>query len=863
MSLQTRLGLKTEPLFLIDGHAFIYRGFYAYPDFKRSDGFPTSAMYIVFKLVLKLLREERPAHLVFITDGKGPTFRNELLPTYKANRPRMPEGLAAQLEPLKAGLRLLGVPVLEAKDGEADDYIASLAGRFKGQRSVVLVGADKDLRQCLDEDVVMWDPAHGKEKLITRDGFVEETGLQPHQWADYQAMIGDAADNIPGIPKVGPKTAMGFLRRFPSLDQLRKNFDRLTAKEQTLLAPHMEQVFVYRQLTTLRTDLCAELALDDLTVGPVDEGALEFFKEYEFRSLLSEFQALAAKSNRAAKSDAAVKQAQPHADLVPDDNAQPRPVRVEPRLVPALPPMAGREVGLHGESGRWILGTDESELLFMGPAADLGRALEGATVHVTSYKSVLEAGRLDLSRCAEVFNIELAAYLLSPEERNYSLERIRDGLGEEVDVHRENLGQTVLAVARVLRARLAGSELLGLLRGLEQPLTEVLVRMEKRGIRIDAAKFRDFLVMVQAELDRLTQAIHAQAGGEFNIRSSQQLAEVLFTKMGLASKQKTQGGAQSTSSAVLDGLAAEHPIVADILEFRMYEKLRSTYLEPLPLLADSSGRIHTTFNQLATATGRLSSSNPNLQNIPIRGSLGPRMRSCFVAPDGCRLVAADYSQIELRVLAHMSGDPTLLDAFAAGDDIHARTASILFDKEKVSPDERRKAKTINFGLLYGMGPQKLGRELGISLKEAKAFIQVYFSKLSRVREFYEEIEAGAKSLGYVTTLAGRRRMLPDINSRNVNMAQQARRMAINTVVQGSAADIIKKAMLEVDKSRVIGELGASLILQIHDELLLEAPTERAGAVGEAVAGIMTSVYRLTVPLAVDWGVGGDWSEAHR
>lgn len=854
MSLQTRLGLKTEPLFLIDGHAFIYRGFYAYPDFKRSDGFPTSAMYIIFKLVLKLLREEKPSHLVFVTDGRGPTFRNDLLPTYKANRPRMPEGLAAQLEPLKSGLRLLGVPVLEAEGCEADDCIASLAARFKAGRSVVIVGADKDLRQCLDDNVVMWDPAQGKEKIVTLEGFVEETGLQPAQWADFQAMTGDAADNIPGIPKVGPKTAMGFLRRFPSLDLLRANFDRLTAKEQTLLAPHMEQVLVYRQLTTLRTDMCRQFGLDDLVVGPVAEGALEFFKEYEFRSLLSEFQTLASGKARSVAGT-------PPQGEVPAVSEAPMPTRVEPRLVHALDRLAGREVGLHGEEGRWILGTDDSELLFMGPVAELNSALAGASVHVTSFKTVLEEGRLDLSRCAEVFDIELAAYLLSPEERNYSLERIRDGLGGEIDVHPENHGQTVLAVGRLLRARLAGSELLGLLRDLEMPLTAVLVRMQKRGIRIDEGRFREFLIRVQAELERLTAQIHARAGMEFNIRSSQQLADVLFSRMGLKSRQKTPGGAQSTSSGVLEGL--DHPIVADILEFRMYEKLRSTYLEPLPQLADASGRIHTTFNQLATATGRLSSSNPNLQNIPIRGALGPRMRSCFVAAPGALLVAADYSQIELRVLAHMSGDPTLLEAFAAGADIHARTAGILFDKAEVTSDERRKAKTINFGLLYGMGPQKLGRELGISLKEAKEFIAVYFSKLSRVREFYEEIEAGAKSLGYVTTLAGRRRMLPEINSRNVNLAQQARRMAINTVVQGSAADIIKKAMLEVDKSPLIGELGASLILQIHDELLLEAPAPRAREVGEAVAGIMASVYRLDVPLAVDWGVGGDWSEAHK
>jgi DNA polymerase-1 len=860
MSLQTRLGLKTEPLFLIDGHAFIYRGFYAYPDFKRSDGFPTSAMFMIFKLVLKLLREEEPSHLVFVTDGRGPTYRNELYPDYKANRPRMPEALSAQLDPLKDGLRLLGVPVLEAEDGEADDCIASLAARYKDRRSVVIVGADKDLRQCLDDNVVMWDPSQGKEKIVTFESFVEESGLNPDQWADYQAMIGDSADNIPGIPKVGPKTAMGFLRRFPSLELLRENFDRLTAKEQTLLGPHMEQVFVYRQLTTLRTDMCTEYDLDDLALKPVDGSVLDFFGEYEFRSLLAEFRALAKSSARFSAASQTASQA-PAAQGAAKPSAQPE--RVEPRIVSELADMTGREVGLHGESGRWILGTDDSETLFMGRDADLSRALAGATVHLTSYKSVLEQDRLDLSVCAEVFDIELAAYLLSPEERNYSLERIRDGLGEEVDVHPENLGQTVLAVGRLLRARLAGSELMGLLRDLEQPLTEVLVRMQKRGILIDLDRFREFLDMVQAELDRLTASIHEHAGEDFNIRSSQQLAEVLFTKLGLKSKQKTPGGAQSTSMSVLEGLSGQHPVIDEILEYRMYEKLRSTYLEPLPQLADSGGRIHTTFNQLATATGRLSSSNPNLQNIPIRGSLGPRMRSCFVAAPGAMLVAADYSQIELRVLAHMSEDPTLLDAFAVGDDIHARTAGILFEKDEVTADERRKAKTINFGLLYGMGPQKLGRELGITLKEAKEFISVYFSKLSRVREFYEEIEEGARSWGYVTTLAGRRRMLPDINSRNANLAQQARRMAINTVVQGSAADIIKKAMLEVDKSPLIGEFGASLILQVHDELLLEAPREKALAVGEAVSDIMGSVYALSVPLSVDWGVGADWSEAHK
>lgn len=858
MSLRERLGLKTEPIFLIDGHAFIYRGFYAYPDFKRSDGFPTSAMYIVFKLLLRILREENPTHLVFVTDGRGPTFRHTLYEPYKAQRPKMPEGLAIQLEPLKAGLARMGVPVMEAEGAEADDYIASLTARFKTERDVVIVGADKDLRQCLDGNVVLWDPAQGKEKLITVGSFTAETGLEPGQWADYQAMIGDTADNIPGIPKVGPKTAMGLLRRFPSLAALKDNFDRLTAKEQTLLAPHMDDAFVYRELTTLRTDLCSGVDVDDLAVRPVDSDEVRnFFQEYEFRSLLGEARGLFGSNGK--QDDSPAVESRESSESVARVSTS---LDLESELVTELESLSGLEVGLQGQDGRWLLGLDRREVAFVGQARDLAQALRGATIHVPSVKAILEGESLDLSGCADVFDIELAAYLLSPEERNYSLERIRDGLAEEVDVSADNPGRTVLAVGRILKSRLAGSELLTLLREMELPLTHVLVAMQKRGIRIDQNKFRDLLTMVQAELDRLTQAIHAQAGQEFNIRSSQQLADILFSKLGLASKQKTPKGAQSTSSSVLEGLAGQHKIVDDILEFRMYEKLRSTYLEPLPAMADAKGRIHTTFNQLATATGRLSSSNPNLQNIPVRGPLGAQMRSCFVAAPDHLLVAADYSQIELRVLAHMSGDPTLCEAFASGQDIHARTASILFDTKNVTSEERRKAKTINFGLLYGMGPQKLGRELGISLKEAKDFIAVYFSKLTRVREFYEEIEAGAKALGYVTTLAGRRRMLPDINSRNANLAQQARRMAINTVVQGSAADIIKKAMLEVDKSTVIGEFGAKLILQIHDELLLEAPSATARTVGEAVAAIMSGVYPLSVPLAVDWGMGPDWNTAH-
>ena len=380
----------------------------------------------------------------------------------------------------------------------------------------------------------------------------------------------------------------------------------------------------------------------------------------------------------------------------------------------------------------------------------------------------------------------------------------------------------------------------------------------------DLAAFAAFLAEVEQGLADLTSRIFSQAGGEFNLRSSQQMAEVLFAKLGLKPRGRTGGGALSTSVEVLEKLAAEHAIVADILEFRKLEKLRSTYLEPLPRLAGPDGRIHTTFHLTATATGRLSSSDPNLQNIPIRGDLGKRMRACFRAPEGRLLVSADYSQVELRVLAHFSGEPALVTAFTRGEDIHARTAALLHDKEpaEVTPDERRGAKTINFGLIYGMGPQKLAQELGIGLKEAKAFIERYFERLSGLKAFYESVEKHTVETGHVTTLAGRRRLLPDITSRNDNLRAQARRQAVNTLIQGSAADIIKLAMLAAHRDPELERLGAVPILQVHDELLLEAPAETARAAGERLAGLMAGVQDLKVPLLAEWGVGSTWADAH-
>ena len=859
MSLKERLGLTGDPLYLVDGSAFVYRGFYAYPDLKRADGFPTNAMFIVLRLLAKLLREEQPGYLAFILDGKGPTFRHKLMDSYKAQRLRMPEDLAMQLDPLKEGLKLMGINVMVADGVEADDYIASLASRFKGERPVVIVGADKDLQQCVDDNVFMWDPSSKKEKLVTLESFCQKQQLTPSQWPDFQALVGDSADNIPGIPGVGPKTALGLMKRFPSLEDLQEGFERLTAKEQTKLKPHMEDIFIFRTLTRLKTECCPECTLDDLRTDQQDlPGLLDFLESYEFRSLRREF---APKSAPGEKDVQAGAQSGVQAEVTHDAGA-----RVKTQALRVLPGVKGLDVGLVLQESGMLLGLETEEYFVPQCSMELVMALQQArSIAVPSLKDVLYDNPLwSLIPLSLWFDLGLAEYLLNPEERNYSLDRIRDGLAGELNVHPENRGVTACRLGSLLSARLEGGSFTPLMRELELPLIPVLMKMEKNGIRLDVQAFAVFLTEVQEQLDILTQSIYDQAGMEFNIRSSQQLGDVLFEHLGIVSKKKTPGGKPSTSVQALEVLQDTHAIVRDILHFRTLEKLRSTYLEPLPKLVDDSERVHTHFNNLATATGRLSSSGPNLQNIPIRGEFGPRMRSCFIAQQGHKLVAADYSQIELRILAHMSQDPNLLEAFANGEDIHARTAALLFDTEpgKVSTDERRKAKTINFGLLYGMGPQKLGKDLGLSLKEAKGFIERYFSKLARVREFYAQIEAEAKSQGYVNTIAGRRRLLPDINSRNANLAQQARRMAINTVVQGSAADVIKKAMLAVDRDALLRTLQSKLLLQVHDELILEVPESNAEEAGKRLAEVMAGVYDLSVPLAVDWGLGDNWAQAH-
>jgi len=880
MSLKDRLNFDKEPVYLIDGTALFYRAFYARADLSRSDGFPTNAINTTLRILMNMIRDENPRYVAFMMDGKRPTFRHTMYDLYKAQRPPMPEPLAEQIDPVRKGVELLGFKLIVSDGVEADDCICALADRYKKDRPVIIMASDKDLKQCLDDNVVMVSQHGRKETITTLESFREKEGMEPATWPDFQALIGDSADNIPGIPKVGPVTARKiFATTGPTLEELRENYMQLPDKMREKVEPELENIFLYRELTRMKTD-CCDNPIEDFTMKPMDlDGLYAFLDEYELRGLQQSIPkpANAPSSARTAKPSTPASGEQlslfgaPPVKETPDE---PLPV-TEAASFEALPNLAGEDVGLVFEDDAFFIGLEGREYRYKGSVDELARALENASVIATpSVQDLLRSDRAwNLILPYQWFDLSLAAYLLDPEARNYTWPRLRQSLYQDgrpefaepaMDLHPHAKGLAALAYMQGIKGQIESAELAPLMRDLEIPLIPALVSMEQAGIGIDLDAFKSFLEEVSSQLNKLTRSVIGHAGETFNIRSSQQLAVILFDKLGIKEGNKTSTGLRSTANQVLERIRSLHPIVEDILEYRMLEKLRSTYLEPLPKLVDADSRLHTHFNQLSTATGRLSSSKPNLQNIPIRGKHGKRMRACFNAAPGNLLAAADYSQIELRVLAHFSKDPALLDAFRNDEDIHSRTAALLNNKttEEVLPDERRNAKTINFGLIYGMGPQKLARELGITVNQAKEFTERYFEKLATLKAYYDTIVEDAQQHGFVTTLAGRRRLLPELHSRNNQMASQARRQAINTVIQGSAADIIKMAMLKAQADDELVRLGAQLILQVHDELIIEAPEGNIEAAGERLKHIMQTTANLDVPLKVDLGIGMNWADAH-
>lgn len=946
MSLREKLGFKEEPLYIMDGNAFIFRGFFANQRMARSDSFPTGSIHIVGKTVFKILREENPKYFLFVLDGQGKHFRHELYAEYKANRPPAPEGLKQQFEPTKTMLSRLGIHVEVSENAEADDYIASLAKLYSAERPVVIIGMDKDLKQCLNENVVMWDPASKEEKIVTMQSFTEETGLQPNQWPDVQALIGDSADNIPGIKGIGEKTAIKLFQDFPSLESIKEQFENLPAPVKKKMDGNLDAMFLYRQLTTLNSSCCT-LALQEMQIRPANEReALGFFKEYELSSLAKDFETLAKKKIISIAEESSLQGSlfslgsSGEKSEEKEEKPVPKPKQVDVHSLPsalhkclALIPVQTRheENGKLGETGKQsdefgrhgfyfalcsmpaslqsiknpdkkektkknrqeqsslisLLGEEKTKVssdvfalpyaeradyYFAGQLSELMGLLQEAELIIScDIKALFHEYPLLWEHFAEknnFFDLSISAWLLSSDEKNYTWLSLGNRHATEQGLTMENPATVALSLFEHHVRQMEGRSLLSLMAELEMPLISVLFAMEQTGIQVNIGALFEFLEEVRDELDNLTNKIYEIAGTNFNIRSGKQLSDILFKKLDLPMAKVTSGGQASTSQQVLEKLAGTHPVIEALQEFRKLEKLRSTYLEPLPRQTGADSRIHTSFNQTGTGTGRLSSSNPNLQNIPVRGELGQRMRQCFVAREGNLLVSADYSQVELRVLAHCSGDSTLRTAFMNNEDIHARTASLLYDCsfEKVTSDMRRHAKTINFGLLYGMGQRKLSQDLNISMQEAKHFMEVYFERFQTIKEFYEKVENFAREHAYVVTIAGRQRSLPDIMSNNHQARAMAERQAVNTLIQGSAADIIKLAMLAVHKDKQLREWDARLLLQIHDELILEVPEEHAEHAGKRVAEIMMNIAplgkRLSVPLLVDYGVGKNWGQAH-
>jgi DNA polymerase-1 len=815
---------------LVDGHHLAYRTFHALKGLTTSRGEPVQAVYGFAKSLLKALKEDGDSVIV-VFDAKAPSFRHEAYEGYKAGRAPTPEDFPRQLALIKELVDLLGLARLEVPGYEADDVLASLAKKAEKEGyEVRILTADKDLYQLLSDRIHV---LHPEGYLITPAWLWEKYGLRPDQWADYRALTGDESDNLPGVKGIGEKTARKLLEEWGSLERLLKNLDRLRPAIREKILAHMDDLKLSWDLAKVRTDLPLEVDFAKRR-EPDRERLRAFLERLEFGSLLHEFGLL--------ESPKALEEA----PWPPPEGAFVGFVlsRKEPMWADLLALAAAREGRVHRAPEPYKALRDLKE----------ARGLLAKDLSVLALREGLGLPPGD--------DPMLLAYLLDPS--NTTPEGVARRYGGEWT---EEAGERAALSERLfanLWGRLEGEErLLWLYREVERPLSAVLAHMEATGVRLDVAYLRALSLEVAEEIARLEAEVFRLAGHPFNLNSRDQLERVLFDELGLPAIGKTEKtGKRSTSAAVLEALREAHPIVEKILQYRELTKLKSTYIDPLPdLIHPKTGRLHTRFNQTATATGRLSSSDPNLQNIPVRTPLGQRIRRAFVAEEGWLLVALDYSQIELRVLAHLSGDENLIRVFQEGRDIHTETASWMFGvpREAVDPLMRRAAKTINFGVLYGMSAHRLSQELAIPYEEAQAFIERYFQSFPKVRAWIEKTLEEGRRRGYVETLFGRRRYVPDLEARVKSVREAAERMAFNMPVQGTAADLMKLAMVKLFPR--LEEVGARMLLQVHDELVLEAPKERAEAVARLAKEVMEGVYPLAVPLEVEVGIGEDWLSA--
>jgi DNA polymerase-1 len=888
---------QPQRLFLIDASSYIYRAYYAIRHLSNSQGMATNAIYGFTNMLLKVIREHQPERVAVIFDSKGPTFRKDLYPEYKANRSAMPEDLVPQIPYIKRLVDAFNLPGIEMAGYEADDIIATLAKKFaaKGMQVTVVTG-DKDLMQIVSDRIclldTMKDKVSGPAEVAERFGGADKV-------VDVQALAGDSSDNVPGVPGIGEKTAKALIDEYGDIETLLASLDQLKGKRRENLENFAEQARLSKRLVTLIDDLDLDVDDNAFALAEPDRQALTvLFKECEFHNLLQEFSAAERASAGGDGYHAVLSEAGLTEMLAALAKAERFAFDTE---TTGLNPMRADLVGLSfavtpGQAwyvpvGHRYLGVPEQ--LPLDSVLSAIKPLLTSAGHLKIGQNLkydmLVLARAGIEVAEPLYDTMLAAYLANSAAKSHGMDSLAAelldyrtisysevaGSGkkqicfDEVEVEKATVyaaedADITLRLYEKLQPMVIEQEQESLFNDVEMPLLPVLVNMEKAGIRIDPEFLSGLSAELMKKLGVLEKQIHEMAGGPFNIGSPKQLGDVLFERLGLSKGKKTKTG-WSTDVEVLNKLADEHEIAAKILDYRSLAKLKGTYTDALPkLIHPATGRIHTSFNQAITATGRLSSSDPNLQNIPIRTEEGRRIREGFIPSDGCLLLSADYSQVELRILAHMADEPALKEAFARGEDIHRRTASEVLGlfPELVTDEQRRAAKAINFGVIYGISAFGLAKQLGIGRSEAQKFIDTYFERYPGIRTFMDSRIAEAREKLYVTTMLGRRCAIPEINSKNGAVRGYAERNAINYPVQGSAADIIKVAMVRIARRLAAEGLEARMLLQVHDELVFDVPRAELEIVSALVREEMQGAVELSVPLLVEVGSGCNWREAH-
>jgi len=929
--------IAPNPLVLVDGSSYLYRAFHAFPPLTNSAGEPTGAMYGVLNMLKSLISQVQPSHIAVVFDAKGKTFRDEMFEQYKSHRPPMPDDLRKQIQPLHDIIRALGIPLLVIEGVEADDVIGTLAvAASKANQKVLISTGDKDMAQLVDDNIMLINTMNNT--LLDRDAVIEKYGIPPELIIDYLALMGDSADNIPGVAGVGEKTALGLLQGIGSMAEIYANLDKVAElsirgakKLGNKLLAEKEMADLSYRLATIKTDVALDITPEQLTLGASNNDQLtEYFGRYEFKRWLNEVMNGADSITNNNEQPTKINHYQATPALAQDNSDEALPaIQIDRSRYETLLTEADltRWVKKLNQAKLFALDTETDNLDYMaanlvgisfalenGEAAYLPLQLDylGApktlekTTALTLLKPVLENPAIqkvgqnfkyDLTIFARngidvqgvAFDTMLESYVLNSTGRHNMDDLAKRYLGHQTISFEEIAGKgknqltfnqipldqaaeyaaedadVTMKLQQVLWEKLSKEPTLEkLFKEMELPLLGVLSRMERRGVLIDS----DALFLQSNEianrLSELEEQAYVLAGQPFNLASTKQLQEILFDKLGLPVIQKTPKGAPSTNEEVLEELAFSHELPKVLVEHRGLSKLKSTYTDKLPQMVNpQTGRVHTSYHQAVTATGRLSSSDPNLQNIPIRNEEGRRIRQAFIAREGFTVVAADYSQIELRIMAHLSQDQGLINAFTQGKDIHRSTAAEIFGValDEVTSEQRRNAKAINFGLIYGMSAFGLSRQLGIGRADAQNYMDLYFKRYPGVQTFMHDIREKAKAQGYVETLFGRRLYLPDINSSNGMRRKAAERVAINAPMQGTAADIIKRAMIQLDQ-KLQNDPDIAMIMQVHDELVFEVRSEKIAFYSELIKTQMESAADLVVPLIVDVGQGTNWDEAH-